>query len=35
VLRAALGIARSRGDTAAEEKILAKLEEIQREEREA
>ena len=35
VLRAALGIAQSRGDTAAEEKILAKLEEIQREEREA
>ena len=35
VLRAALGIARSRGDTAAEGKILAKLEEIQREEREA
>ena len=35
VLRAALGIARGRGDTAAEEKILAKLEEIQREERDA
>ena len=35
VLRAALGIARDRGDAAAEAKILARLEEVRREEREA